>query len=209
MIHVPPAQSSGVTNGQMVMDANGRIYHIEFGPNGQYATPGGQRYNMIPGFKKPDSTTIPPPDDNPPLLHGSVVNEPKVPGGQNSPGKGVTTVNTEAMKLFAKNLGGLTDKNGPLETIYNQLDGVKVQAGGFHSAIALATAINSDGKLRDATKLTLGNVIEVLKEISDAMLRVATHYETAEEANKMSSDDYFTYLGTVSGRINGMGGGSH
>src|ERR1700754_4118680 len=76
------------------------------------------------GSPPPPSTSGPfnsPGDQNPPdvnnpwIPQGNVTTPPPVPGGADHPGKGVTTVNTEAMRTFAKNMQTLAE--GPLKDL--------------------------------------------------------------------------------------------
>jgi hypothetical protein len=162
-------------------------------------------YNLIPGFKNPEDKTIPPPTDSPQLQHGDIAHEPKVPGGSDTPGKGVTTVNMEAMKVYAKNLAEIVAEGSPLRKVYADLDDVSVRGGGFGTASKLTNKISGAGGLRDATKLTIGDMIRAISEVSDAMLKISANYEQAEDLNKMTNDAYVSYLGQASGDINGMG----
>jgi hypothetical protein len=198
------------TEGQLIY-LGGDVYHIHLDPNGPSYDPAtGQRYEMVPGFPKPDQHTVgnlPPANNNPTVDHGPVVNTPTVPGGHDHPGKGVTVVNIKAMKKFAENISGLVADGGPLKKALAEMDTVNVRAGGFHSAVALAKVVNGPNGMQGGTKQTLVDMVQVLTEISDAVAKLANHYETAEELNALSSADYATYLGTVSGYVNGMGGG--
>ena len=195
-----------LTEGQIIV-IGGTVYHVHLSPNGHSMTTDGQRYDMIPGFASVDPSQMPPAPGNPPIQHGPIQTPPPVPGGSQTPGKGVTVVNTAAMKTFAENLRVLVADNSPLKQIQGHLGEINVRAGGFRTAVNLANKINGPGQLRDGTKKTVDDVVEVLIQISDALLLMASHYEKAEDANTMSSADYLTYLSTASGVINGMGAG--
>jgi hypothetical protein len=196
-----------IVDGQMFY-LNGKLYRIVVDPNGQYSD-GTTKYNLAEGPKPPDAGTttgIPGENKNPQVGHGSVVEAPPVPGGHDHPGKGVTVVNTKAMKTFATNVGGLVADGGALKAALTDMDNVHVHAGGFRTAIALEKTVNGPGAMQGGTRQTLADMIEVLSSLADAVGRMANHYDNAEDANKMTSADYATYLGQSSGEINSMGG---
>ncbi|MFE0023578.1 hypothetical protein [Amycolatopsis sp. NPDC059021] len=152
------------------------------------------------------NTTIP--DKNsfgtftPGLNPGDSVKAPPVPGGGETPGKGVTTVNTKAMKNLAQHLDELLP---PLKSTQERIAGVKLRPGGFQTAVNLSKSVDN---IKDATGATLRSVVEVVAETSDALKRIALKYESAEEANKMTGDDFGKYFSQTSGWVNAMGGGS-
>jgi hypothetical protein len=188
-----------------------QAYHYHFDDNGPYLDPDtGKHYDLVKGFTEPDPNkigNIPPENKNPTPDHGPVVNAPPVPGGHEHPGKGVTVVNTKAMKTFAQNIGGLVAKDGPLQKALDGMTTVNVKAGGFHTAVTLASAVNGETGMRGGTVQTLTDMIQVLTEISEATAKMANRYEKAEELNAMTSADYASYLGKAGGYVNGMGGG--
>lgn len=195
-----------IVDGQMFY-LSGKLYRIVVDPNGTYSD-GTTRYNLADGPAQPGAsvmTNIPPENDDPPVGNGPVVNAPPVPGGHDHPGRGVTVVNTKAMKTFATNISGLVADGGPLRQALTALEDVDVRAGGFRTAVALAKVVNGPDGMQGATRKTLADMIEVLTSVSDAVNKMANHYEKAEDLNTMSSADYATYLGQTSGSINSMG----
>lgn len=182
-------------------------FYVDLDPNGTFTADDGTRYNLV-SIKQPTSdvtTNIPPENDDPPVGHGPVVNAPPVPGGHDHPGRGVTVVNTKAMKTFAANVSGLVAEDGPLRKALAAMEDVDVRAGGFRTAVSLAKVVNGPDSMQGATRNTLADMIEVLASVADAVNRMANHYEKTEDLNTMSSADYATYLGQTSGAINSMG----
>jgi hypothetical protein len=137
---------------------------------------------------------------------GDVTQPPPVPGGSGTPGKGVTAVNTAAMKTFAQNLASLADTGGPLYKLVDYLNQVNVKPGGFRSAQNnVAQPVMGTGKLRDESIKMVHDLIDSINTASDKMSRAALAYETADAANNMSSTDFSNYFGQLSTDINNIG----
>lgn len=154
-------------------------------------------------FNRPGAQ--PPPDPKhewiPP---GDVGKPPPVPGGSDHPGKGVTVVNTEAMRTFAKNLQSLAD--GPIKSLPDKLEGVQLKPGVFLTAQEkIVKPITGPGGLRDTTKSAIHDLSKALDEVAEAVNTAAKAYESADEANKMSVDQYNQYFNRVSGHITNAG----
>jgi hypothetical protein len=197
-----------VVEGQ-VLKIGKEVWHVHLDPNAPFQTLDGTKYELVPGFAKPDSSPIPDSsgDFKPDPKPGDIVTPPPVPGGTDTPGKGVTAVNTAAMKTYAQNLDSLVADGGPLKNISHAMDAMVIKGGGFRGAVALTTKVTGDGGIRNATQKTLADMVAVITNISDSVKKMSANYESAEEANKMSKDDYIKYLSQVSGQINGMSGG--
>jgi hypothetical protein len=127
---------------------------------------------------------------------------PDVPGGHDTPGKGVTAVSTDAMKTFVSNLKQLND---PLQTSYTKLGTVDVRAGGFHEAFTLRDKIMGDTGLAASTQKFIGNTRETLADIANAADALALKYTNAEDFNSMTGADLGTYVSELNGDINGLG----
>ncbi|MEU4669218.1 hypothetical protein AB0F91_14835 [Amycolatopsis sp. NPDC023774] len=154
-------------------------------------------------FKSPGDQT-PPPVDNQWIPQGNVTTPPPVPGGAEHPGKGVTTVNTEAMRTFATNMQTLAD--GPLKDLPGQLDGITVKPGIFATANSKITQpIVGPGGVRDTTRATIQDLITSLHDLSEAVNTASKAYDDADEANNMTMDKYNQYFGNVSNEINNAG----
>jgi hypothetical protein len=137
---------------------------------------------------------------------GAVTQPPPVPGGSSTPGKGVTAVNTAAMKTFAANLASLADTGGPLYKLIDYLGQVNVKPGGFRSAQTyIHDPLMGTGKLKDQSVKMVHDLIDSINTASEKMSQAALKYETADEANNMSSTDYSNYFGQLSTDINNIG----
>jgi hypothetical protein len=151
------------------------------------------------------------PGDHPPpdpkhewIPEGDVGKPPPVPGGSEHPGKGVTVVNTAAMRTFAKNLHTLAD--GPIKDLPNKLDGVQLKPGVFLTAQdKIVKPIIGPGGLRDSSKTAIHDLVKALGEVADAVNTAAKAYENADEVNKMSADRYNEYFNKVNGHITNAG----
>ncbi|WP_199730469.1 hypothetical protein [Amycolatopsis panacis] len=135
---------------------------------------------------------------------GNVGKPPPVPGGSDHPGKGVTAVNTEAMRTFAKNLQSLAD--GPIKSLPDKLEGVQLKPGVFLTAQEkIVKPITGPGGLRDTTKSAIHDLSKALDEVAEAVITAAKAYENADEVNKMSADQYNQYFNRVNGHITNAG----
>ncbi|WP_239154305.1 hypothetical protein [Amycolatopsis sp. FDAARGOS 1241] len=154
-------------------------------------------------FKSPGDQT--PPDGHDQWIpQGTVTTPPPVPGGSDHPGKGVTTVNTEAMKVWAKNMQTLAD--GPIKDLPNQLDGITVKPGIFATAQnKIINPIVGSGGVRDKVRSAIQDLIPAMHDAAEAANKAAKDYEDRDEFNNMEADKYKTYFGTVDNEINNAG----
>jgi hypothetical protein len=129
---------------------------------------------------------------------GDVAQPPAVPGGD-TPGKGVTAVNTAAMKTFATNLASLET---PLQELKTYLSEVNVKPGGFRSAAALEKKTTD---LKTSSVDAVSGLIGAITTLSDKIAKAALAYDTADDANNMSSTDYANYFGQVTTDVNNLG----
>jgi hypothetical protein len=135
-----------------------------------------------------------------------VTQPPPVPGGSSTPGKGVTTVNTAAMKTFAANLASLAETGGPLYKLIDYLGQVNVKAGGFRSAQSnIHDPLMGKGMLKEQSVTMVHDLIDSINIASEKMSKAALKYETADEANNMSSTDYSNFFGQLSSDVNNIG----
>lgn len=153
----------------------------------------------------------PPTQDQDPTSHftpGSISTPPPVPGGADHPGKGSTAVNTEAMKTFAKNLLSLVDTDSPVAKVRSELAQINIHPGGFHTAVNLATQINSGSSsgLADGTATAVGQIIEAVTSLADAVNKIGNHYDSIEAVNKMTADQYNSYMALANGEIGQLSG---
>jgi hypothetical protein len=161
---------------------------------------------------KPVPAPPPPPLPNPvrnypldggdPTVTGQHDTAPPVPGGDAHPGKGVSVINTQAMRTFADNMGQWTQ---PLKLSQSAVLGVNARPGTFPTAMQLASQVNDPSSgLSVDVHTSLGNMVEAVEELVDAMHRVASRYDTAEEANHMKAEDFRTAMAGVAGPISDL-----
>ncbi|WP_020660760.1 hypothetical protein [Amycolatopsis benzoatilytica] len=163
--------------------------HTQTSSDGKFHSPGDQ---------------APPDVNNQWIPPGDVGTAPPVPGGSEHPGRGVTAVNTEAMRTFAKNMQTLAD--GPLKDLPAKLDGVQLKPGVFLTAHdKIVTPIQGTNMLVDNTRTAIHDLCKALDEVADAVTKASKAYDNADEVNKMSADDYNQYFNTVSGHITSAG----
>ncbi|GAA3558622.1 hypothetical protein GCM10022222_47710 [Amycolatopsis ultiminotia] len=154
-------------------------------------------------FQSPGDQT-PPDVDNQWIPPGDVGDPPPVPGGADHPGKGVTAVNTEAMRTFAKNMQTLAE--GPLKDLPGKLDEVLLKPGFFLTAQnKIFTPILGSNALRDSTRSSIHDLVKALGDVSEAVTQAAKSYDNADELNKMTADKYNEYFNKVNGEITGVG----
>ncbi|WP_433261125.1 hypothetical protein ACQPZF_25980 [Actinosynnema sp. CS-041913] len=128
---------------------------------------------------------------------------PSVPGGDKTPGKGVTKVSTEAIKVFASNIEQLF---GPLDEVAKKLQGVKLAPGSLPASFVLKDGIVGSKGLVPASLGFIDRVRDALTEIVKSSRTLAATYQNHEEFNKMSGKDLGEFVGGLRGNINGMKG---
>jgi hypothetical protein len=213
-------QVSSFDNGLVVKDGlvfqgpDGKWVIAHINPNGQhsgYALPDSGdlsdaqnhpvKFDVEPALDAPTNDPLPSEDHDPggdsKLTPGAVQDEPPVPGGKDTPGKGSTKVDTKAMKTFAANIQSLVDDGSPLLQIRDNMDTVNVKPGMFKSAADLKSKIQSDGGIRDQVRESLKNTIDALTHISMAVSGMASEYDSVEDANKMAGDKLNDYMSKV------------
>jgi hypothetical protein len=163
----------------------------------------GSGWTYTGGQPKPGPTTSPPWQDP------KLAPPPPVPGGADTPGKGVTTINTKAMQTYASNIDALIQ---PLRDSANALQSVNIKPGVFPAALELSKSINTgETGLRDASYTVLNNLVNALVDVHDALRLMASKYDKAEDLNEISAGDYANYMAIAAGRVNaviGTGSGS-
>jgi len=149
---------------------------------------------------KPETPgTIPPPD---PMPQNSNLNLPPVPGGADTPGKGVTSVSTDAIRTFAANLLLLED---PIRTALKGTDNVNIHAGAFNQAFVLTRKIGGDGQLLTSTRAVLTNALDALESIRAACFKLVAEYDTAEELNEADANKFNELILDAKTVISSMG----
>ncbi|MFB9909021.1 hypothetical protein [Allokutzneria oryzae] len=128
---------------------------------------------------------------------------PRVPGGSETPGKGVTTVSTEALKLFAGNIRSLLPA---LREVRTRLLDVKLAPGAFYDAHQLMVKVvgagdAGTGGLQPTTLKFVENAINAITVTADELDKLASAYATAEELNRMTGMDLGEHIERAKGYI--------
>jgi hypothetical protein len=160
----------------------------------------GQRQHLHEG-EQYNSTTDHPHEEHHNFTDGPNFESPAVPGGSDTPGKGVTMVSTTALRTFAENIRSLWD---PLDQAANSIQHVPVRAGGFQVAFNLDKAVSGEGGVVTQTRDFINQVQIVLEKVVNAANAVAHSYNTAEELNGMTSKQLGEYVTQLSGQVNGL-----
>ncbi|OLR92195.1 hypothetical protein [Actinokineospora bangkokensis] len=130
---------------------------------------------------------------------------PAVPGPGADGGKD-TRVNTAALQTFAENM---TVLRGHLDKPLADLDGLFVAPGTFAVANKVRSAIGGGemgGKgLAKDTHEFIGNLQDALQLVTEAVGRMKTEYDSAEELNSMTSEKLNKNFSDVNSEITGLG----
>lgn len=156
----------------------------------------------------------------------TVAPQPSFPPGTGAPsvdglpsasgGGGATTVDTNAMRVYADNLESLIKPEGTsqpalayfADLMSNNQD-PKLAVGGLPDLMAFNSGFVST--VAEPTKAALGATMFAISKLVDQVRAVASKYESAEEVAKLGSDDFnnfFAGVNTAVGSVNGGGSGS-
>lgn len=106
---------------------------------------------------------------------------PAVPSNRGgSGGKGIR-VNTEALKLFARNLRELRPL---LDSCGTKLQGINLLPGHFEDAKVLTDKVLGKGSIKGATETFLTHAINSIVEYANGLDRLAAEYSKTEELNR-------------------------
>lgn len=127
---------------------------------------------------------------------------PPVPGGDETPGKGVTTVSTEAITLFANNIEKLY---GPMDELIKDLEAVEFAPGALPASFVLKSDIAGDKGLVPGSVTFINQVRDALAQIVNSARSLASAYQNHEEFNKMTGKDLGEFISQLKGSINALG----
>jgi hypothetical protein len=106
--------------------------------------------------------------------------------------QGDTKVDTKALTVFANNMDTLS---GFLATSYTEVSAIKpVAAGAFPSAIKISKNVST---LSGDTTTALNNMVIALRDLRDAVKKIAADYHSTEDASKMTAEKLGTYTSDV------------
>ncbi|MEV6231371.1 hypothetical protein AB0L88_26310 [Saccharopolyspora shandongensis] len=116
---------------------------------------------------------------------------PKVPGddGEKKGGKGVISVNTKALAVFADNVESLRVM---ISNAKKKTDQVNVLPGGFNLAFKLRDKIMGTGDKDPGLKTNVRNYMDgldiALANVRDEVRKLIVDYDSTEELNKLTTD---------------------
>jgi hypothetical protein len=168
--------------------------------------------NWEPREKKPPP---PPPKEwdpttfhAPPTRSGPKEHEPTPPPIPGGSGKGMTTVDTPSMELFAANMDRLAE---PVKQAYEKLIHLqRANPGAFYDAYMLrqaASGANGDQGMQNTYIKILRDLGQGLADISSGMRQLSTKYKTTEEEAKMSAEDLNKAMQSAQSDFTKMGSG--
>jgi hypothetical protein len=132
---------------------------------------------------------------------GSVDDPPTVPGDDGEGGGTDLRVNTEALSLFARNIGLLQTS---IDTSLGYVNDVHLKAGNFGAGYALEKSINGGTGLRTDTSNFMRSVRDTIQDIRDDIGVLIVDYDTAEELNGITADKLGTVFTESFGDIGGL-----
>jgi hypothetical protein len=136
---------------------------------------------------------------------------PKVPKGGGSGGK-KTTVDTDALDLFATNMDALLK---PVQDALTFLqDHTDVRAGAFYHGNTIRTNLNgpnADGGLKKAVGLVLSDLAQGITDIATGVRAISAKYKSIHDDTVLKATDVQTYMQKAQGDFDALvkdGGGS-
>lgn len=158
---------------------------------------------------------IPPPPPPPPILWNTANNDPNANANThvnlNAPGPNApnvpnynTVVDTDVLNTFADNINTLIT---PLPNLQSGLKTMNVQPGDFYHADLIRNAItglNGGGGLAIAYHGVIGDLINGLTDVHQAVKDMAVKYSTTEDLNNASVNDLSTEFQGAQGYFNAL-----
>ncbi|SDP42166.1 hypothetical protein [Lentzea jiangxiensis] len=131
---------------------------------------------------------------------------PPVPGGVDSPGKGVTRINVEAVKHFANNVRSLIPE---VKKAIDELEGLRdFGPGNFGAAHRFRDKVfggSEDGvTLRSSTLNVLLDTHSILESIVLRCDEIVKTYKTAEQLTELDAEEFTGMVSKVQGSVAGM-----
>jgi hypothetical protein len=135
---------------------------------------------------------------------------PAIPGGPETPGKGVTVISVDAIKLYATNIEAL------LPTITSTLAELDdLSASGFGAGY-FGAANNFKGKvfggansantatLLASTRTVFTEAESIIKSIALRCREIAQKYKTADELTKLDAEEFGHMVSTVKTKVDAL-----
>jgi hypothetical protein len=128
----------------------------------------------------------------------------RVPGGNDTPGKGVEVVSVEAIKIFANNIESLLPT---ITTMIAEIDALRAKGvgpGNFGSAKNLGVKVVGPNNLVDQTRALYVEAQNVIKETVLVCRSMAATYKTAAELSELDAAEFKQKVTGVKSKIDGL-----
>jgi hypothetical protein len=161
------------------------------------------------------SNDVPPKDSAPEAVDPHSLQEPgandssfQAPAVPNHDvrGQGITKVDPQALTVFAGNMDTLATNLNVSWKEVSTLANKPVAAGAFPSAVKLAANVTT---LAGETSTALNNLVTALRDLRDAVNKIAVDYKTTDEASKMTADKLTTYTSAFSSATSAANSSTH
>lgn len=133
---------------------------------------------------------------------------PLVPGGNDTPGKGVVAVNVDAVKYYAMAIRSMLPV---LDGIVKELDDLQPFGAGHFAAghNFRAKVFGNDDKSSGSTLLASTRQVfveaqSVIREVSARCDDIVRKYKSADDLGKMDADDFRQMVSGVSNRVDAL-----
>ncbi|HEX8864021.1 MAG TPA: hypothetical protein VF821_00055 [Lentzea sp.] len=135
---------------------------------------------------------------------------PNVPGGNDTPGKGVHVISVDAIKLYANNIRAL--KPVITQTI-KELDDLAAKgfgpgnfgaANNFKSKVFGAAGGQSGATLLASTRQVFVEAETIINEVSARCDEIATKYKNADELTELDAKEFGTMVSNVKSKIDNL-----
>ncbi|SFR29917.1 hypothetical protein SAMN04488564_12410 [Lentzea waywayandensis] len=135
---------------------------------------------------------------------------PKVPGGTETPGKGVKVINVDAIKLYANNIRSL---KRVITQAIKELDDLATRgfgAGNFGAANNFKSKVfgGASGKntatLLESTRQVFVEAETIIDEVSARCFEIAQKYKTADELTELDVKEFSSMVGSVKAKVSNL-----
>jgi hypothetical protein len=147
--------------------------------------------------KIPDEIPPPPPFDDKTNAYDYL--EGKGPNYEGGGGDGDIQINTDDLRSFSKFLSNFEP---PLRELQTRINNLSVSPGAFYQAYHLRQSIHSDTGLGPATLKVIDQSLDTITHIQKAITEMIAEYDTIEELNSMTSEQFTKYVSQVKTIVN-------
>ncbi|WP_329138184.1 hypothetical protein OG552_29870 [Streptomyces sp. NBC_01476] len=118
---------------------------------------------------------------------------------------GTTSVDTDALDLFATNMDALVQ---PVQNAVTYLQGnVDVRAGAFYHGNTIRTNLNgtnADGGLKKSVGSVLGDLVQGITDIASGVRALSAKYKSIDDDSVVKATDLQTYMQSAQGDFNAL-----